>query len=398
MATDKFGIRRCPQRCLNFGLPARCPSGGYTLARPECNNNKLETSMTSQSLIQRGGGACVRRLGVLGAACALALAAGCAAPTPPTAAAVSLQPVSIVLGSNLGHLPILVGAEKGFFAAHGLDLQLKVVNNGSEMVSAMQKREVELGDMSVTTFIKAKHEGDALQVIGLIMNDATRSNADEPLAIISKKGSGIRPGVISDLKGRKVAVMLGQTPHEYLKIAAARAGLAESDIVIVNMPQSPAIADALRDGRVDAVASLEPLNSLVMQSVADAYEVQRGGGYLSYLMITTAYLPTIQNRSDVIDRFAAGLAQASQYTRQHRAEAVQIFAKAVPGQDVRALTQGITHVSYDPRMSAATDRAFDAAQTDVLSQASLRGRAPIALNALLYRDAIDKARVRYPQY
>jgi ABC-type nitrate/sulfonate/bicarbonate transport system substrate-binding protein len=356
--------------------------------------------MTSQISIRRANPASFGRASALcGLFVSLALAAGCSSrPEAPPVAAEPLQPISIVLGSNLGHLPILVGAEKGFFKAHGLDLKLKVVNNGSEMVSAMQKREVELGDMSVTTFIKAKHEGDALQVVGLIMNDATRSNADEPLAIISKNGSGIRAGQIGDLKGRKVAVMLGQTPHEYLKIAAARAGLAEDDIVIVNMPQSPVIADALRDGTVDAVASLEPLNSLVMQSVPGAYEVKRGGGYLSYLMITTAYLPTIQNQADVIDRFAAGLAAASQYTRQHREEAVQIFARAVPGQDTRALTQGIRHVSYDPRMSAATDRAFDAAQVDVLSQASLRGKTPIPLDALLYRNAIQKAQRDFPQY
>ena len=318
---------------------------------------------------------------------------GCATQAPPPPI-----PVSIVLGSNLGHLPILVGAEKGLFAKHGIDLKLKVVNNGSEMVSAMQKREVELGNMSVTTFIKAKHEGDALQVVGLIMNDATRSNADEPLAIISKKGSGIRPGKIEDLKGKKVAVMLGQTPHEYLKIAAARAGLAENDINIVNMPQNPTIADALRDGRVDAVASLEPLNSVVLSSVVDAYEVQRGGGYMSYLMITTAYVPTVKSKADVIERFTAGLAAATQYTRQNRAEAVQIFAKAVPNQNIKALTDGIRHVSYDPRMSAATDKAFDAAQKDVLSQGSLKGKPPIAVNELLYRDAITKVQVQFPQY
>lgn len=327
---------------------------------------------------------------------ALLLLAGCT--TQPKVEAPLLTPVSIVLGSNLGHLPILVGAEKGLFANHGIDLRLKVVNNGSEMVAAMQKREVELGNMSVTTFIKAKHEGDALQVVGLIMNDATRSNADEALAIVSKKGSGVRAGEIADLKGKKVAVMLGQTPHEYLKIAAARAGLGESDITIVNMPQSPALADALRDGSVDAVASLEPLNSVVLQNVADAYEVKRGGGYMSYLMITTAYLPTVQNQGDVIAKFTAGLAAASQYTRQNRAEAVQIFAKNVPGQNVKALNDGIRHVSYDPRMSAATEKAFEAAQTDVLSQGTLKGRAPIPVSALLYRDAVAQAERQFPQY
>ena len=333
-----------------------------------------------------------RAAGLAVVAAALVSACASAPPPPPT-------PVSIVLGANLGHLPILVGVEKGLFAKHGLDLKLKIVNSGDQMVAAMRSNEVELGDMSVTTFIKARHEGDAWQVVGLIMNDATRSNADEALAIISKKGSGIRPGKIEDLKGKKVAVQLGQTPHEYVKIAAAKAGLAEGDIEIVNTPQNPAmLVEALRDGKVDAVASLEPLNSVVLKSVPEAYEVKRGGGYLSYLMITTARLPTIQGQPELLERFAAGLAAATQYTRQNRAEAVQIFAAKIPNQNAEALTSGIRHISYDPRMSPATDKAFEAAQTDVLSQSAMKGKAPMPLSALLYRDAIVKAQQKFPQY
>ena len=292
----------------------------------------------------------------------------------------------------------MVGVEKGLFLKHGIDLKLKVVNNGDQMVAAMRANEVELADMSVTTFIKARQEGDPWQVVGLIMNDATRSNADEALAIISKKGSGIRPGKIEDLKGKRVAVQLGQTPHEYLKIAAARAGLSETDIQIVNTPQSPILADLLREGKVDAVASLEPLNSMVLKNVPDAYEVKRGGGYLSYLMITTAKVSAVQGQPDLMERFSAGLAAATQYTRQNRAEAVQIFAAKIPGQNVEALTNGISHISYDPRMSPATDKAFEAAQADVLSQSSMKGKTPLPLAVLLYRDAIAKVQVKFPQY
>ena len=252
--------------------------------------------------------------------------------------------------------------------------------------------------MSVTTFIKARHEGDPFQVVALVMNDATRSNADEPLAIISKPGSGIRAGSIADLEGKIVAVMLGQTPHEHLKIAAAKAGLAEGDIVIVDMPQSPVLADALSAGQVDAVASFEPLNSVLLQKVPGAYEVKRGGGYLSYLMITTADLSTVKDHADVIERFSAGLAAASQYTRQHREEAVSIFANKVPGQDLKALTDGIRAISYDPRMSAATDKAFEVAQQEVLSQPSLRDKTPMPLAALIYRDTMAKMQQQYPQY
>lgn len=354
--------------------------------------------MTPRSLPRRTA---TRTLALLGAAVALAgslAAAGCAAPTPPPPPA-PLQKLGIVLGSNLGHLPILVGYEKGFFRQHGLDLQLKIVNNGSEMVSAMQKREVELGDMSVTTFIKARHEGDPLQVVGFVMNDATRANADEPLAIVSKKGSGIRPGMLDDLKGKRVAVMLGQTPHEYLKILMARKGFGPGDLQIVDVPQqAPLMIEALASGKVDAVASLEPLNTLVLRGVPDAFEVTRGGGYLSYMMITTAQIPMIRDQADLMVRFNAGLAAASQYTRQHRSEAVDIFAKYVPGLDRAAVATGIRHISYDPRMSAATDQAFSAAQTDVLSQPALKDKTPMPLDALLYRTAIVSVEKQYPQY
>src|SRR3981189_2453763 len=97
------------------------------------------------------------------------------------AAAQQLPVVDVVIGNNFGHLPMFVGVEKGFFKKHGVDVHLKVVNTGRDLWAAIQKREVQIGDMSVTTFLKARHGGDPFRVIGIIQNDAPRSNADEPL-------------------------------------------------------------------------------------------------------------------------------------------------------------------------------------------------------------------------
>ena len=58
----------------------------------------------------------------------------------------------------------------------------------------------------------------------------------------------------------------------------------------------------------------------------------------------------------------AGLAEASQYTRQHRDEAVEIFAKWVPGLDIAVGKKAILHISYDPRVSPAVMQAFEAAE------------------------------------
>src|SRR5262245_45067997 len=107
------------------------------------------------------------------------------------APAVAQTPLDVVVGNNFGHLPMFVGVDKDLFRQHGVEVRLRIVNTGTDMVNAMQKREVQIGDMSVTTFLKARHGGDPFRVIGIIMNDATRDNADEPLAIVARKDAGI---------------------------------------------------------------------------------------------------------------------------------------------------------------------------------------------------------------
>src|SRR5438067_8499053 len=116
----------------------------------------------------------------------------------------ALPAIDVVIGNNFGHLPMFVAVEKGFFKKHGVDVRLKVVNTGTDMVTAMQKREVQVGDMSVTTFLKARHAGDPFRVIGIIQSDATRANADEPLAIVARQGSGVSK--VEDLKGKRVGL------------------------------------------------------------------------------------------------------------------------------------------------------------------------------------------------
>src|SRR5882762_569260 len=66
-----------------------------------------------------------------------------------------LPRLDVVIGNNFGHLPMFVGAEKGIFKKHGIDAHMKVVDTGTDMVNAMHNGEAQIGDMSVTTFLKA---------------------------------------------------------------------------------------------------------------------------------------------------------------------------------------------------------------------------------------------------
>ena len=291
-------------------------------------------------------------------------------------AAQQMPVMEAVVGNNFGHLPMFVGVEKGLFRKHGVEVKLRVVNIGTQMVTAMQKNEVQIGDISVTTFLKARLGGDPFRVIGIIQSDGTRANADEPLAIVARKGSGIRPGNIDDLRGKRIALSKGQTSDEYLKMVLARRGMQYEDVQIVDIggASQTQLAALLREGKADASVCWEPFNTMVLEQAAESYEVIRGGGHLSYIMIATAHEPTLKATPEVVRNFVAGLAAASQYTRRNRAEAVEIFVKWVPGLDPAVGRKAIQHISYDPRVSAAVIQAFEAAEDDVLMN-TLKGAA-----------------------
>src|SRR5471030_3366164 len=89
-----------------------------------------------------------------------------------------LPKLDVVIANNFGHLPMVIGAEMGYFKQHGVDASFRVVDTGTDMVNALHNGEAQVGDMSTTTYLKAVHAGNPFLVIGLIMNDATKDRCD----------------------------------------------------------------------------------------------------------------------------------------------------------------------------------------------------------------------------
>ena len=177
----------------------------------------------------------------------------------------------------------------------------------------------------------------------------------------------------------------------------ARRNMKYEDINVENIMAPPALVPALKEGKVDAVVSWEPYNTMVLEGVPDSYVVLRGGGHLSYIMVATAHEPTIQSDPKILRNFVAGLAEASQYTRKNRGEAVEIFAKWVPNVDVAVAKKAIQYISYDPRISHPVMKAFEAAEDDVLKN-TLKGAARLNIPdqfASAFLADVEKA---HPEY
>lgn len=308
-----------------------------------------------------------------------------------------LPRIDVVIANNFGHLPMFVGAEKGFFRSHGVDASFRVVDTGTDMVNALARGEAQVGDMSTTTYLKAVHAGNPFQVIGLIMNDATNDRCDTPLAIVTRKGTGVNAGRIADLRGKRVGLARGQTSDEYFKMVLRRAGVKYEDITIENIWSQFGLAPALREGKVDAIVTWEPYVTQALTQVPDSYEVIRGGRHMSYVMVAVAHGPTIDAKPAVIKSIAAGLAQSSHFTRNNRDEAVEIFARWVPGTDVAIGKKAVRHISYDPRLSANVLRAFENAEDEVLMN-TLKGAARLDVPSLFRPQFMQEVEREHPEY
>jgi len=305
--------------------------------------------------------------------------------------------LDVVIGNNFGHLPMFIGAEKGIFRKHGIDVHMKVVDTGTDMVNIMHRGEAHIGNMSVTTFLKAAHSGEPFRIIGIIMNDATRDNADEPLAIVTRRGAGIEAGKVSDLNGKRIGLARGQTSDEYLKMVLRRAKMKYEDLTIENIWSPFDLAPALKEGKVDAVISWEPYVTAVLEKVPDSFLVIRGGGHMSYVMVATAHAPTIGSSPQIVQNFVTGLTAASQYTRNNRDEAVEIFAKWVPNTDIEVGKKGVQHISFDPRLSPAVMQAFEAAEDEVLTN-TLHGAARLVIPDQFAPAFLTEVEKAHPEY
>jgi ABC-type nitrate/sulfonate/bicarbonate transport system substrate-binding protein len=251
--------------------------------------------------------------------------------------------------------------------------------------------------MSTTTYLKAVHAGEPFKVIGLIMNDATRDNCDDPLAIVTKKGRGIEPGKVTDFKGKKIGLARGQTSDEFFKMVLRRAKMKYEDLTIENIWSQFGLAPALAEGKVDAIVTWEPYVTQALTQVPDSYLVIRGGHHMSYVMVAVAHGPTVETKPAVIKSIAAGLAQSSHFTRNNRDEAVEIFAKWVQGTDVAIGKKAIKHISFDPRMSPNVLRAFENAEDEVITN-TLKGAPRLDVPSLFRPQFMAEVEKEHPEY
>jgi NitT/TauT family transport system substrate-binding protein len=165
------------------------------------------------------------------------------APEPP-------KPVTLTVGHDLwvGYSGVFIASELGYFKEAGLDVKLKPFSNPGDTLPALVAGQLDIG-LTTLQNLAVLNGNSETDVVAVGLLDSS-NGAD---AIVAKK----QYASLKDLKGKTIALTLGEVNHFLFLVGLKQAGLEAKDYKITSMSADDAGA-AFVAGKVDAAVTWEP--------------------------------------------------------------------------------------------------------------------------------------------
>jgi len=270
-------------------------------------------------------------------------------------------PVKVRAGivAAIDQLGVPIALERGSFEKWGLEVTIaRPYATGVDQLNALQAGEIELGQVGVP-MIGAVLRGMDLVVLGNYTGSAARLGSDATMALVAREGSGIAPGNLKDLRGKRIAASFGTINHLYALALLEKAGLTPSDVALVNTPP-PDMTVALLTRGIDAFSAWDPWPIVATRDVPGAYEVIRGGEVISFLGFNVAIRGWVAQNRETVERFLAACAEADKWMRGNPKGAAGVATRWIPGlkPEVAEAAMQYNIQQVDRRLSAHNYRAL----------------------------------------
>lgn len=253
--------------------------------------------------------------GLLVAAVLAAIVAGAAWWRAPEAPA--LEPLSIAVPMTPHAALLHIAAAKGYFREAGLAVKFSTVSHGKAALDQVVQGQADLASAAEVPFVISVLKGEKLSVA------ATVASTSDEMAVVARRDRGINGP--RDLSGKRVGVTLGTSGEYFLWAFLIRHRLAPNAVTWVDMPPLR-MAEELAQGRVDALATWEPVKSEAMARLpGQALPFVEGDAYtVTHLVIGRSEF--MASRPGAVEKLTRALLKAEELNRRDPHEAQRLVA------------------------------------------------------------------------
>ncbi len=225
---------------------------------------------------------------------------------------------TLVLGLSVFEpsVPVYVALDQHFFDQNGLNVTLQSYNTGLSAVEGLQKAEIDIaGTVAEYVLVGKAFENASIQTIGSY-------NRSEYMYLVGRKDHGIR--TVSDLKGKRVGLILGTALHFYLGRFLQLHEINLDDIILVGSQSNQQVAEQLTAGQIDAAVTVDPFMTEALGSLGDeaaVWPVQNNQMAYHLFVCRQDWIP---QHSKIVERFLRAIDQADEFILQHPDRAQEI--------------------------------------------------------------------------
>ena len=216
---------------------------------------------------------------------AILAAAFLGAVLTPLAQAQAPTKLTITYVPGIGCLPIFVADAMGYFKAEGLEFEGLPINTGPGAASAVASKSADVGFGGTLPTIVARGQGIPFKFMfgGYYEQEHVFSDS----VIIASYKSGINS--VADLKGKTIAVNnAGGINDLQVRLKLKEAGIPMDSVKMLQIP-FPQMQAALEIGNADAVGTVDPFRTSILQAIPDIATVVFSESELFVFVTTEAF-------------------------------------------------------------------------------------------------------------
>ncbi|MCB1955583.1 MAG: ABC transporter substrate-binding protein [Rhodocyclaceae bacterium] len=265
-----------------------------------------------------------RRPGAWLAAMAIVIAAGCQrteAPPPPSPPA-DAQPMPLKLGvsRSIFSAPMFIAADKGFFAAEGLDVSITHFQSGKATLAGVIDESVDVGTSADAALVSSALECDCFRILATFAYSHTNNK------IVARRDRGI--AAVTDLVGKRLGVALGTTGEYYALYGLLADGVDPGSVSFVDM-QTSQLPTAIANGEVDAISTWEPNIWRASHALGDQAIVFVNREVLRHTFNLATRPAFADEHPELLVRLLRATQRAASFVTQHPEEAREIIARSL---------------------------------------------------------------------